>query len=172
MKKITFLILIVVLLATLSCKKVIIGKTANTEVENYIELLSKNEYTSLELPEFTHEDIPALLKYRNETQRLTTFPRNLISSFGQSECSLGMHVLWTIESIRAVAVDSELLTTRFPSLNPTVNRKDSEFRIEQGNEIQSIISEAYFDWWEENENKDFEDFKDIDPLLETDYYWN
>lgn len=172
MKKITILILIAVLLTASRCKKAEIGKTSNTEVEKYIELLRTNEYKAFELPVFTPEDIPALLEYRKEKQLLTCFPINGLSSYGQSECRLGMYVLWTIESIRAVAIESELLMNRFPSLNPIVQKRDGDFNFEQGDEVLDIISQAYFDWWEENKNKDFGEFNDIDPLLKTVYRWH
>jgi len=172
MKRLTILILVAVMLAAASCKKVAMEETINTEVEKYIELLKTNEYKAFELPEFKMEDIPALIEYRNEKQVLTCFPVNAISSFGQSECRLGMYVLWTIESIRAVAIESEFVTNRFPSLNPIMQERDGDFNIEQSPEIHSLIAQAYFDWWEGNKNKDFDDFKDIDPLLETAYRWH
>lgn len=78
----------------------------------------------MDLPEFTYKVIPALLEYKDETQTITDFPRDGISSFRQSECSLGIFVLWTIESIRAVAIDSENLIGRFPSQNPILQQKE------------------------------------------------
>lgn len=109
----------------------------------------------MDLPSFTFKDIPALLKYRNEHQIITGFPINGISSIGMPDCSLGMYILWTIESIRAVAIDSKYLIARFPSQNPIVQKIEGGSNVERGSEVQPIISNAYFDWWEENRNKGF-----------------
>ncbi len=88
------------------------------------------------------------------------------------ECSLGMYVLWTIESIRAVAIDSEYLIGRFPSQNPIVQQREEPFDLVSGNEIQEMVSKAYYDWWEDNKDKNFDDFKNIDPLSDLEYRWH
>jgi hypothetical protein len=144
----------------------------NVGVDRYVELLKEGKYDSLELPEFTHKDIPALLEYRNETQMIKDFPINEVSSLWLPECKLGMYVLWTIESIRAVAIDSEYLIGRFPSQNPIVQKSEEPFDIEDENEVHEIISKAYYDWWENNKDKEFNEFENIDPLIETEYRWH
>ena len=164
--------MIVSLIGLFSCDKSESEDLNNIEVNRYVELLKKGKYDSMDLPSFTHQDIPALLEYGNEHQLITGFPVNMISSMGMPDCSLGMYILWTIESIRAVAIDSKYLIGRFPSQNPVVQKREAESNIVRGSEIQLIISKAYFDWWEENKNKDFEEFKDIDPLSKTDYRWH
>jgi len=35
-----------------------------------------------------------------------------------------------------------------------------------------IAAKAYSDWWENNKQKDFNDFKSIDPLAGTSYKWH
>jgi len=44
--------------------------------------------------------------------------------------------------------------------------------LDYNNQAYSIISQAYFDWWENNKNKDFDQFKSIDPLINTNYIWH
>ncbi len=144
----------------------------NEAVESYIDLLKKGEYADPELPAFTSKDIPALLEYISESQSISDFPQNMISSVALSECALGIYVLWTIESIRAVAIDSEFLIGKFPSLTPSVIRKEEPFEIEEGVDIQGIVANAYLDWWGNSKTKDFDAFKDIDPMDNTEYRWN
>jgi hypothetical protein len=145
----------------------------NPNVEKYIELLKSNQYDSINLPAFTYLDIPALLKYRNETQIITNFPHNGISSLWEPECKLGMYVLWTIESIRAVAINSKYLIMRFPSLNPILALRDSdELNLIYTYESHKIAANAYYNWWVNNKRKSFNEFKNIDPLKSTDYRWH
>lgn len=156
----------------LGCDKHVSEDLNNLEVDRYIELLKTGKYDSFELPAFTYNDIPALLAYRNETQIKTDFPHNGISSLWMPDCSLGMYVLWTIESIRAVAIDSKYLIGRFPSQNPIVQQRDEPFDLKSGVEIQEIISSVYYDWWKKNNRKSFNQFKNIDPLSNTAYRWH
>lgn len=172
MKTLKILLFCVSLISILGCNKNESEDLRNLDVEKYVEQLKNGEYESFDLPAFTYKDIPALLEYRNETQIITNFPHNGISSLWMPECSLGMYVLWTIESIRAVVIDSEYLIGRFPSQNPVVQKREDWSDIERGEEIQLIISKAYFDWWEENKNKSFNNFKNIDPLSSTEYRWH
>jgi hypothetical protein len=172
MKTLKILLFCISLISILGCDKDEKEELKNVAVEKYVEQLKKGEYKSLDLPAFTYKDIPELLVYRNETQTITDFPHNGISSLWMPECSLGMYVLWTIESIRAVAIDSEHLIGRFPSKNPIVQQSEEPFDLESGNEIQELVSKAYYDWWNENKQKEFSSFCNIDPLLETEYKWH
>ena len=171
MKTLKILILCISLMSFIGCDKDESENLNNVGVDRYIELLKEGKYDSLELPEFTHKDIPALLEYRNETQLIKDFPINGISSLWLPECRLGMYVLWTVESIRAVAIDSNLIG-RYPSQNPIVQKREEPFGVEDENELHKIISKAYYDWWEENKDKGFDEFKNIDPLLETKFRWH
>jgi hypothetical protein len=176
MKTVKFLIVLVSLIGLISCDKKDDEEIydLNVErVERYIELLKSNQYDSLNLPAFTYKDIPTLLKYRNETQMITNFPNNMISSLYGPDCKLGMYVLWTIESIRAIAINSKYLIMRFPSQNPILALRDSEeLDLVYDNESHEVAAKAYFDWWEDNKHKDFDEFKNIDPLLATEYRWH
>lgn len=167
MKNMKTFFLSILLISFFGCEKNNSEDLSNISVEKYIELLKEGKYNSSDLPNFSSEDISKLLEYRNETQIITDFPVNMISSYGMSECTLGMFVLWTIESIRAVAIDSEYLIGRFPSLNPLVQQRGEPFDLK----VQEIIALAYYEWWEENKEKDFNEFKNIDPLAEVEYRW-
>jgi len=174
MKTLKYIFLIIsIIICIVSCDKKDNKDSKNLDVKTYIELLKSNQYDSLNLPSFTYKDIPALLQYRNETQIITNFPNNPISSLYGPECKLGMYVLWSIESIRVVSINSEYLIMRFPSQNPLLTLRNSvELSLVSDNVSHSIAAKAYYDWWETNKNKNFDDFKNIDPLADTDYKWH
>ena len=169
--KLTFIYLTILAILPSSCDEN--SNTKSESVENYIQLLKSNQYQFDNLPLFTYQDIPFLLEYRNETQMITNYPRNMISSYYQPECTLGMYVLWTIESIRAVSINSGFLIKRFPSQNPILAlRNSNELVLVSDNTSHSIAAKAYYDWWTNNKNKDFNTFNNIDPLKNTDYKWH
>ena len=172
MKTLRTIIVCIFLISFSGCDKNESEDLNNLDVDSYIELLKEGKYDSFELPEFTYKDIPALLEYRNEIQIIKDFPINGISSLWLPECKLGTYVLWTIESIRAVAIDSEYLIGRFPSQNPIVQKREDPFEIEDGKKVHEIISKSYYDWWENNKRKEFNEFKQIDPLINTEYRWH
>ena len=126
----------------------------------------------MELPNFTSKDIPVLLTYRNDSKLIKDFPINMISSYWLAECTLGMYVLWTIESIRARAIDSEYLIGTFPSQNPIVENKDDFEWVEQSEDVRAIVAESYFSWWAINKDNNFDEFKYIDPLKDTELRWH
>ena len=169
--KLIFIFLPIIAILTSSCEYNSIAKPET--VENYIQLLKSNQYQSDNLPLLTYQHIPLLLEYRNETQIITNYPHNPISSLYQPECTLGMYVLWTVESIRAVSVNSNYLIARFPSQNPVLAlRNSSVLVLVSNNTSHSIVAKTYYDWWINNKNKNFNNFKNIDPLEKTDYKWH
>ena len=173
MKTFRISVLVILLFSLLSCNKDDVGDINNIEVDKYIEMLKAGEYEFLKLPPFTAQDIPALLQYRNENQVITNFPRNMISSLMMPECKLGMYVLWTIESIRKDLIKTENVLGSFPSQNPVLGlRYSEELQLVTSEESHAVAAKAYFDWWNENKHKDFDAFKNIDPLAETDYRWH
>lgn len=172
MKTVKLIIVFVSLVTFCSCQKDNLVETKNVHVDQFIELLKSGKYDAADLPAFTYLDIPALLTYRDETQKISNFPHNGISSYYQQECTLGLYVLWTIESIRAVAINSEYLIGRFPSQNPLLERSDNSEVFLDTNESNKIASKAYYDWWISNRGKDFNEFKNIDPLKDTIYKWH
>jgi len=171
MKTVKTIILLVAFAGLISCNDN--KEINNLTVDRYVELLKASQYDSTNLPAFTYNDIPALLKYRNETQVITNFPHNGISSLYGPDCKLGMYILWTIESIRAVAIDSKYLIMRFPSQNPILALRDSlGFNLVYDDTSHEIAAKAYYDWWENNKQRNFNEFKNIDPLSGTKYKWH
>ncbi|MRS01885.1 DUF4943 domain-containing protein [bacterium] len=167
MKTIITSFLVIVLIAFPGCER----DSDSPEVETFINQLISGQYESYELPDFSTEDIPSLLKYRNETTLITDFPRNPISSFWQPECKLGMMVLWTIESIRAEENGTANLIGRFPSQNPILALRDApELHMVFSDQCQIEAARAYNDWW--NSFHPFKDKIKIDPLAKTDYRWH
>lgn len=173
MKKINYIIVLTPFLICLqSCDKNDSDIAKNKSVEQFIKSLKLGEYESSFLPDFTYKDIPALLQYRNEKFIIAKFPKNPISSLAMPECNLGMFVLWTIESIRVVSIDSTNLVMNFPSQNPILGlRLSDELQIVMDELSHNIAAKAYYDWWENNKMKEFDEFNIIDPLHETDYRW-
>jgi hypothetical protein len=160
------LIILALVFGLIGCEK----QVDNPAVETYINQLKSNSYASPELPAFQPSDIPALLKYRNETMVITNFPHNGISSLWAPECKLGMYVLWTIESIRAVEVKSKYLIGRFPSQNPILAlRASTELMLVYDDNSQNEAAKAYYHWW--HAVYIFNDKMKTDPLEDTDYKW-
>tara|TARA_R110002020_G_scaffold235416_1_gene447581 strand:- start:1310 stop:1822 length:513 start_codon:yes stop_codon:yes gene_type:complete len=170
MRVLRFSISIFLLLIFIGCEDK--SEPTKMDVERYVNLLKAGDYDHWELPKFNSTDIPKLLSYRNETVLISDYPINWISSAWFPECSLGMYILWTVESIRARSIGSELLIGTFPSQNPFVeNRVNLEY-FEQTTELQQEVADSYFEWWESNKDKDFVEFDEIDPLADTEYRWH
>ena len=172
MKTLNLFIMMIFLTTLVSCKKKDFESTTNISVNRYIELLKANQYDSVTIPAFTYQDIPALLNYRNETQLISVFPRNPISSFYGGDCKLGIYVLWTIESIRAVSIKSKYLILRFPSQNSILALRNADFALVKDEASHREAANAYFIWWESNKRRDFSAFAPIDPLSGTAYKWH
>lgn len=172
MKNLRFILTIFLFSVLIACDKSEEELAQEMDVAQYVDLLIKGKYTALELPSFTAAEIPELLEYRNSNQKISIFPRNWISSSITNECTLGMYVLWTIESIRAVAINSDYLIGRFPSQNPVVQKRATPFEYVPDDESLEIVAEAYMEWWHKYQDLEFDDFKAIDPLLETDLRWH
>jgi hypothetical protein len=166
MRYIVKLLFLIILTSLAGCEK-----NNNQGVEEYISQLKSNQYTSYELPDFKPSDIPALLNFRNDTRVITNFPHNGISSLWAPECKLGMFVLWTIESIRAVEIKSENLIGRFPSQNPILAfRSASQPELVYDDKSHHEAAKAYYDWWYSVYL--LSDKMRIDPLKDTDYRWH
>lgn len=162
--------LLLILLVFAGCKDE--SESPNMSVERYVELLKAGKYEHWQLPNFSSNDIPKLLNFRNEKQIIEGFPVNTLSSSLTPECTLGVYVLWTIESIRARSIGSKFLMGTFPSQNPVVKDRQSLEFVEQTDLIQQKIADSYFDWWESNKSKDFSEFNQIDPLEKTKFRWH
>jgi len=159
--------LIIVVTALYGCEK----HKDNEEVKIYIDSLISGGYGAYDLPAFTTGDIPALLEYRDATTIITNFPRNPVSSYFQAECRLGVYVLWTIESIRAVESGDKDLIGRFPSQNSVIALRDThEFMPLTDEQSHRDISRTYYEWWYSaslNSGK-----MKRDPLEGTKYVWH
>jgi len=170
MKTLKLFITLIPFITFFSCKE---KEVKQTEVEKYVLSLKSNQFENVELPAFTYKDIDELLKYRNERDTITKFPRNPISSLYQEDCTLGVYILWTIESIRAIAINSEFLTGRFPSQNPILQLRASEqLDVVCDEESYQIVSNAYYNWWTNRGNKSYIEIMKIDPLENTKYKWH
>lgn len=167
MKTVLKSLLILALLVFPGCEKL----TDNPDVDDFINQLISGNYESYELPEFNRNDIPALLKYRNENTIIKNFPRNPISSYWQAECKLGIYALWTIESIRATETNSDNLIGRFPSQNPVLAFRDTtKLQLVFDDQSHKEAARAYNDWW--NSFYIFQDKMKVDPLKTTKYRWH
>jgi len=161
------LIIFISLFGLIGCEK----QKINSEVETYIDQLKSNSYKGSELPTFKPSDIPALLEYRNSTMVITDFPHNGISSLWGPDCKLGMYVLWTIESIRAVEINSKYLIGRFPSQNPILAlRAAQELDLVYDTKSQEVAAKAYYEWWYSSYTLNAK--MNMDPLKNTDYRWH
>jgi hypothetical protein len=145
---------------------------SSSEVESYISLLRSGNYNTMTLPEFKSRHIPALLEYRNNTQMISNFPRNPISSWYQPEVSLGLISLWTIESIRLKEAKANLIMG-FPSMNCAFRYRNlEEFSPVTSATAEKAAAAAYADWWSKNKSKAFSETCNIDPLAKTEYRWH
>lgn len=170
MKTLKLFIVLIPLITFVSCEE---KENKQTEVEKYVYALKNSQYNDRDLPAFTDKHIDELLKYRNEKDIVTKFPINPISSLWLNECELGIYILWTIESIRAVAINSEFLIGRFPSQNPILQLSDSEeLELVYDVEAYQIVSDAYYTWRTNNKDKTLIEIMEIDPLADTIYKWH
>ncbi len=165
------IILAVLIIALSGCRSDEV--TANMDVETYVELLRNNQYQLTTLPDFDPDDIPALLNYRNETDIVTVFPRNPISSFYVAEVELGVLILWSIEYIRVFSGQNDQHEIRFPSLNPILR----PINVDESNPVSTEVihrevASMYYSWWQANIDKDFIVFKGSDPLINSTYAWH
>ena len=161
------LIAFTLVLGLIGCEK----QKNKTDVETYINQLKSGSYESFELPAFESYQIPALLEYANDITIITNFPHNGISSLWAPECTLGMFVLWTVESIRAVEIKTPKLIGRFPSQNPILAlRNSTELKLVTDKSSQIEAAKAYHDWWYTNLWPGVT--MTIDPLENTKYKWH
>ena len=70
-------------------------------------------------------------------------------------------------------LNSKYLILNFPSQNPVLAiREQPELTLVQDLNSQEIVAKAYYDWWTNNDNKTFDEIKNIDPLENTEYFWH
>lgn len=141
------------------------------DVEEYVNALKSNTYDSIYPPELSIDDIDVLLKHAGDKTKITVFPRNLISSLYQPECTLGIYLLWNIESIRKNAIEPvKHPLERFPSLNPILFHSNMLMSsIPNQDDAHGKALAAYKNWW----NMCKTDIRNItkDPLKDADVRW-
>lgn len=165
MRKPFFLLIVLVLL---SCQK---DHLNDPTVKQFVTMLKAGNYDSSFLPDFRPDDIERLLYYANDFQKIENFPVNPISSFMPPEFRLGECLMWTIESIR-LHYDETDSFRKFPSLVP-------QLVIPGGTMAPQIASvddldrayNLYLAWWTNNKNKNFDDFRSINPLKDAVLMW-
>jgi len=139
-----------------------------TEVEAFIENLKEDNTESLRVPDFEVDDIAELLNFRNDQFVTSTFPANPVSSFYMEEVTVGMYVLWTIESVRMEKIEDPNFYL-FASSNPRVFTASTGAIVDQ-KMILPDVANAYFDWW--NANLSAEEKLQINPIEDLDLQWN
>jgi len=132
----------------------------SSKVETFIETLKNDEIGNVQVPDFNDENISELLQYREDDLNISNYPKNPLSSFILDEVSVGMYVLWTIESIRQKEIEDPNFYL-FASLNPMVIKRSTGEAVDQ-DAILPELAEAYFDWW--NSSKSIEEKLQINPL--------
>ncbi len=176
MKKLRSLVGICTILVALACNADDSDSKGQQkiDVQTYVELLKKGDYQSIDLPPFSHEDIPALLEHCENQETIQNFPVNPLASQHRQSCPLGMFVLWTIESVRVVEdTDSEPMIMRFPSQHPVLALRDAnELILTEDVGSHEVAARAYIGWWQQSEIGGIDKIMGEDPLKDTPYRWH
>lgn len=145
------------------------NKAIRYNMDTLINLLKDNKLTIM--PLLIWEDIPRLLEISNDTTILSIFPRNIISSYWQKECYLGVISLWFIESIRKVELTEKYSPVDvYPSLNPIITQKDG-LNDKSDLEKMELASIIYKDWWQTVKQLDKKEACKINPFEDTSIGW-
>lgn len=166
------LILVLIVPILFSCKDEYFT-TDNPKVDTFVASLIKGsyEFDYLDpLPDFTAEDIPALLHHASDFREIESFPVNPISSYAPPSFRLGECLLWVVEAIRVTDLAKNHLD--YPSHHPILLRSNNPNIVD----ILTIaeLDEAYIhykNWWEDNSDIDFNTLQAINPLAGTSYQW-
>ncbi len=149
--------------------------SVSNEVDDFMAGLRSGKFENATgLPAFTVEAIPYLLAYRNDTRKVTQFPRNPLSSFIATELTMGIYALWTIESIRASVAPSggAVFPGRFPSPNPVLAQFGGDGpSTAETLAAQPLAAAAYQAWWQQSQSVGVDELMTIDPLEITDFRW-
>jgi hypothetical protein len=163
----TILLQFIILCLLASCSKV---DEPTTEVDKYIEQVKQDKYTADSLPEFLPEAIPVLLQSANDFSKITKFPVNPYTAYGPVKLTVGECLLWTIENIRLNYGNYEK-DNPFPSLVPELHMKTDINVLRLTDAQLSEVYKLYYNWWYNNKEKDFEEFRQINPLQDSPYGW-
>ena len=149
-----------------SCSK---GDESMSEVEKFIQQVKLDKYTADTLPEFSSNAISVLLQSANDFSKITKFPVSPITSFGPVKLTVGECLMWTIENIRLNY--GKYTNESFPSLVPELHLK-TDINIPRLTDVQLYEAyNLYYNWWYNNKGKDFEEFRQINPLQDSNYVW-
>ena len=83
---------------------------------------------------------------------------------------MGECLLWTIENIRLNYGNYEK-DNPFPSLVPELHMKTDINVLRLTDAQLSEVYKLYYNWWYNNKEKDFEEFRQINPLQDSPYGW-
>lgn len=149
----------------------------NPDVEKFVQQIKDGSYDNyhigenreklwLQMPNFTEEHIPLLIKFSTDTTHIHSFPINPVSSRSPYPIGygiLGECLLWTVEGIRN--------GTKYGSLDPILIDNSKE-EVEQYGGINGIevlkVQELYENWWNEYQSSNW---RDVNPLEKTKYKW-
>jgi hypothetical protein len=158
---------IITIAVFLSCSK---EEQVKTEVEIFIKQVKNNEYIADSLPKFSPNEIPTLLNVANDFSLIAVFPINPVSSYAPTRLTVGECLLWTVEHIR-LHFGAYSTCVGFPSFVPELrditNINSINLNKEQLNEVYNL----YCGWWNDNKSKDFENYRNINPLENSKYRW-
>jgi hypothetical protein len=154
--------------------------TPHYQIDTLIHLLKTNTYNPSNrgcLPELNWKDIPKLLSIGNDDSRITNFTVNVLSSYAQNDCRLGIFALWLIESIR-ISEGKQVISPqeRFPSPDPVLRKKSASATVDtpeitDETAVLNLAYKAYLSWWDHVKAMDPEDACRINPLVNSGLYW-
>jgi len=155
-------------LILISCQK---SHWDNPTVDQFVTMVKKGNYDSPYLPNFQPNDIERLLHYANDFQKIKAFPINPISSYMPTELRLGECLLWTVESVR-LNYDQTSEFKKYPSLVPQLIIPGGtwEPQIASVDDLNRAYN-LYLAWWTNNKTKDFDDFRNTNPLIDAVLMW-
>jgi hypothetical protein len=149
-----------------SCSK---GDEPGSEVEKFVQQVKQDKYISDSLPEFSYDAIPVLLASANDFSKITKFPVNPFTAYGPVKLTVGECLMWTIENIRLNYGNYKAKS--FPSFVSELHLKtDINILRLTDTQLQEVYK-LYYDWWYTNKGKNFEEFRQINPLQDSDYVW-
>lgn len=151
----------------------------NPDVGTFVKQLKNGSYNKYEkgedgenlwllMPNFSEDQIQALIDLAKDTTHIANFPVNPISSRtpfpqGREYFILGECLLWIVEGIRT--------QHGFGSLDPYLinNSLDESERYSglSGDEIL-VVRELYVNWWNSYRNADW---RSMNPLEGSPYIW-
>ncbi len=152
--------------------------TPHYQIDTLIQLLASNHYQPEQgsmMPALSWYDISSLLEIGNGQTKITKFPRNGISSTSLDSCYLGILSLWLVESIR-INEQKNLINPwfeKFPSQTPYLMKKSSKTFERNPNDVDTmeLAYQAYQKWWRTTRSMKKMDACKINPLENTNLYW-